>query len=114
MVVSSGLVEVPKEMRGDSDLSFGGVSMTGAIGEGGHSWEIRSMRGVGLGLEIQDVSGLDIERGVVGVVDFAGVGGALAVTKIVSKFSKKKNSGTYYSKAAGISASTRSQPKHIH
>ena len=74
------------------------------------------MRGVGLGLEIQDVSGLDIERGVVGVVDFAGVGGALAVTKIVSKFSKKKNDvgGTYCAMVAGTSALTRSWPRHIH
>ena len=58
---TSGLVEVPRETRGDSRLSFGGVSIVGAIGEGGWSWEIWSMRGVGLGLESQDASGLDIE-----------------------------------------------------
>ena len=37
------------------------------------------MRGVGLGLERQDASGLDIEQGAVRVVDFTGVGGASAV-----------------------------------
>ena len=47
----SGLVDVPKETRGDSRLSFGGVSIVGAIGEGGWSWEIRSISSVGLGLE---------------------------------------------------------------
>ena len=47
------------------------------------------MSGVGLGLESQDARVLDIERGMVGVVDLAGVGGASAVAKIVSKFSKK-------------------------
>ena len=39
-IMTLGLVEVPKEMRGDSELSFGGVSMTGAIGDGGQSWEM--------------------------------------------------------------------------
>ena len=42
---------------------------------------MRLMSGVGLGLEIWDVSGLDIEQGAVGVVDLAGVGGASAVQK---------------------------------
>ena len=31
----SGLVDVPREMRGDSRLSFGRVLIVGAIGEGG-------------------------------------------------------------------------------
>ena len=57
-----GLVEVPRDTRGDSELSCGGVLIMGAIGEGGRSWEIQSMRGVGLGLEIRDVSGLDSSR----------------------------------------------------
>ena len=39
------------------------------------------MSGVGLGLEIQDVSSLDIEWDAVGVVDLVGVGGASAVAK---------------------------------
>ena len=52
VIVTLGLVEVPREMSGDSEFSFGRVSMTGAIGEGGQSWEMQSMRGVGLGLEI--------------------------------------------------------------
>ena len=85
----SELVEVPRETRGDSRLSFGGVSMAGAIGEGGWSWEIQSMSSVGLGLESRDTRVLDIERGAVGVDNLAGVGGASAVTKIVSKISKK-------------------------
>ena len=88
----------------------------GAIGEGGQSWEIRLVRGVGLGLEIRDTSGLDIERGVVGVVNFTGVGGASAVAKIVRKFSKKKNDvgSTYCAMAASTLAVTRSWPRHIH
>ena len=85
----SGLVDVPRETRGDSDLSLGGVSITGAIGEGGWSCEIRSISGVGLGLESRDARVFDMERGAVGVVDLAGVGGASAVAKIVSKISKK-------------------------
>ena len=113
---TSGLVEVPRDTRGDSELSFGGVSITGAIGEGGRSWEIQLMRGVGLGLEIQDMSGLDIEWGAVGVVNFTGVGGALAVVKIVSKCPEKMEDigSTYYTRAAGTSALTRSWPRHIH
>ena len=63
--------------------------MTGAIGDGGQSWEMRSMRGLGLGLEIQDVSSLDIEWGAVRVVDFMGVGGASAVAKVVRNFPKR-------------------------
>ena len=44
------------------------------------------MSDVGLGLEIQDASGLDIERYTVGVVDLAGVGGASAVQKFPNGF----------------------------
>ena len=84
----SGLVDVPNETRGDSDLSFGGVSIAGAIGEGGWSWEIRSISSVGLGLESRDTRVFDMERGAVRVVDLAGVGGASAVAKKVSKISK--------------------------
>ena len=39
-MVTLGLVVVPKETRGDLELSFGGVSITGAIGDGGQSWEM--------------------------------------------------------------------------
>ena len=85
----SGLVDVPNETRGDSDLSFGAVSIMGAIGEGGWSCEIRSISGVGLGLESRDVRVFDMERGVVRVVNLAGVRGASAVAKIVRKISKK-------------------------
>ena len=69
VVGTSGLVPVPSKTRGDSEFSVGGVSMAGVIGEGGHSWEIRLMRGIGLGLERCEVSSLDIEQGVVGMVD---------------------------------------------
>jgi hypothetical protein len=48
---TSGDVEVPSETRGDSVVSFGGVSIVGAISEGSCSWEMQSMRGVVLGLE---------------------------------------------------------------
>jgi hypothetical protein len=71
---TSGDVEVPRETRGDSELSLGGVSMVGAIGEGGRSWDIRSMSGVVLGLERREASGLDIERGAVGGVAVAELG----------------------------------------
>ena len=47
------------------------------------------MRGVGFGLERCDVRGFDIKHGVMGVVDFVGVGGALALGRIVSKFPKR-------------------------
>ena len=85
----SGLVEVPNETRGDSDLSFGAVSIMGAIGEGGWSCKIHLISHVGLGLESRDARVFDMERGAVGVVDLAGVGGASAVAKIISKISKK-------------------------
>ena len=55
-----------------------------------------------------------MEWGAVGVVDFTGVGGASAVAKVVSKFPKKDVGGTYCAMVAGTSASTRSQPMHIH
>ena len=83
-----GLVAVPKEIRSDSELSFGGVSITQVIGDGGRSWEMWSMSSVGLKLKRQDASSLDMERGAVGVVDFAGVGGASTVVEIVRKFPK--------------------------
>jgi hypothetical protein len=65
---TSGLVTVPRDTRGDSGLSLGGVSIAGVIGEGGCSWEIQSIRGVVLGLERREASGLDIDRGAVGGV----------------------------------------------
>jgi hypothetical protein len=64
----SGLVQVPRDTRGESEGSFGGVSIVGAIGDGGCSWEIRSMRGVDFGLERREASGLDMDLGAVGVV----------------------------------------------
>ena len=89
MTAISGLVDIPKETRGDSRLSFGRVSIMGAISEGGWSCEICSISGVGLGLESQDARVFDMERGAVGVVNLAGVRGASAVAKIVSKFLRK-------------------------
>ena len=32
----------------------------------GHSWEIQSISGIGLGLEMHDASSLDIKQGAVG------------------------------------------------
>ena len=37
---TSGLVPIPNETRGDSKFSLGGVSIVGAIGDGGCSWEM--------------------------------------------------------------------------
>ena len=73
-VGTSGLVTVPRDTRGDSGLSLGGVSMAGAIGEGGRSWDIRSIRGVIFGLERREARGLDMERGAVGGVAVAEIG----------------------------------------
>ena len=60
-IATLGLVVVPKETKGDSELSLGRVLITGAIGDRGWSWEMWSMSGVGLGLERQDASSLDME-----------------------------------------------------
>ena len=73
-VATSGLVTEPRETKGDSGLSLGGVSMVGAIGEGGRSWDIRSIRGVIFGLERREARGLDMERGAVGGVAVAEIG----------------------------------------
>ena len=66
-----------------------------------------SMSGVGLGLERQDTSSLDMEQGAVEVVDFVGVGGALAGQKVLENFLRKIgshllcNGGKYFSISVG-------------
>jgi hypothetical protein len=64
---TSGLVEDPRDTKGESEGFFGGESIVGAMGDGGCSWEIRSISGVVLGLERREASGFDMDLGAVGV-----------------------------------------------
>lgn len=41
VMATSGLVLVPKETKGDSELSLEGVLIAGAMGDMGQSWENR-------------------------------------------------------------------------